>query len=337
MARTTNAAWSSNDWLVVRARARAPQGASTEIFRLDYGVILQPVVTHKALVYMRHDVRNGLLGDSSQLIGVIAFGRTQLDVDGSDGSWWRGFTRLFTLGLHHIAEGTDHLLFLSVLLLAAPLVALRNRWAAIRRPRDCLWTITKVISGFTLGHSLTLALGALGWVPLPGRAVEVLIAISILVSALHAARPLFANGELWIASAFGLVHGLAFATTLSGLSFDGWTLAVSLLGFNLGIETMQLVVMAVLLPVLIALSRTRWYSAFRWAAALFATACAAGWIGERAFHAVNTLAPIVDWLASPLWWALAGICVASAFSLRAFGRRWLNDGGRTTATVCRPA
>ena len=156
--------------------------------------------------------------------------------------------RQHSLGLHHIAEGTDHLLFLLAPLLPAPHLASRagggERWGAARGVRASVRAMVGVVSGFTVGHSTSLALAACGLVDVPTRLVEVLVAASILVSALHAWRPLFAGVEIWIAAAFGLVHGLAFAEVLSGLDFDGATLALSLVGFNLGIDAMQLAVVA---------------------------------------------------------------------------------------------
>jgi hypothetical protein len=315
MRRTNDANWTSNDWLVVHTRLQAPDGASTETFSLDYSVILQRVVSHKALIYVRRDVRNGLLGDRPLLIGVMGFGSTHLDVDGSDGSWWHGFSHLFALGMKHIAAGSDHLLFLITLLLPTPLIASARRWRDRKSVAASARTIVGVVSGFTLGHSLTLALGSSGWVVLPARAVEVAIAISILVSSIHAWRPLFPGKEAWIASTFGLIHGLAFAEVLSGLNFDGWTLALSLLGFNLGIESMQLLVIAATLPPLILLSSTRYYTGVRLVGAGFAAVCALGWILERAFNLANPLAPVVDWLASPPAWLVAAICGASAPSI----------------------
>ena len=313
--RTNDPAWTSNDWLVVRTRLQAPDGASTEVFSLDYSVILQRVVSHKALIYVRRDIRNNLLGDKPLLIDLIAFGKTRVDVDGSDGSWWRGCGHLFSLGMRHIGEGSDHLLFLFALLLPAPLLACQRRWRQGKSATDSVRTIVTVVSGFTLGHSLTLALAAAGWVVMPARVVEILIAVSILVSSLHAWRPLFAGREIWIASTFGLVHGLAFAEALSGLSFDGWTLALSLLGFNLGIESMQLLVIAAVLPAMIMLSATRFYPVFRMAGAAFAGMCASGWVLERAFRLENPLAPVVNWLAAPPTWLIASICLASGVSV----------------------
>ena len=324
---TNNANWTSNDWLVVHARLQAPQGASTEVFSIDYSVIVQRVVSHQALIYVRRDVRNGLLGDKPQLLGVLGFGKTHLAVDGSEGSWWRGFTRLYLMGMRHIAEGSDHLLFLLVLLLPAPLLASNKRWRETKSAADSVKTIVSVVSGFTLGHSLTLALAAAGWVSAPTRVIEVTIAASILVSGIHAWRPLFAGREIGIASLFGLVHGLAFAATLSGLNFDGYTLALSLLGFNLGIESMQLLVILATLPLLIVLSTAPSYAAVRIGGAACAAACAFGWILERAFRLANPLQPWVDWLAAPPTWLITAVCAASGVSIIAlFARRarWSN-------------
>ncbi|HEY2402114.1 MAG TPA: HupE/UreJ family protein [Steroidobacteraceae bacterium] len=167
LSHTDNRNWVSNDWLVMRLRARPPAGADTERFTFDYDVIVHTVVSHKVLVYVRRDIRHGLLGETPQAIGLIAFQQTQLTVDGSGGSWWVGFVKLWQLGVEHIAQGTDHLLFLLVLLLPAPLVASRSRWGGARPVGDSFWNIAKTVSGFTIGHSITLALGALGVVAIP--------------------------------------------------------------------------------------------------------------------------------------------------------------------------
>ena len=324
--KTANANWTSNDWLVLHANFEAPAGMSTEVFALDDSVIIERVVSHQAMIYVRRDVRNSLLGDHPLPIATAGFGNTHIQVDGSGGSWWQGFGHLFSLGLHHIAEGTDHMLFLLALLLPAPLLAVRARWGDTRGVRASVRAIVGIVSGFTVGHSISLALAACGVVEVPTRLIEVLVAASILVSALHAWRPIFAGREIWIASAFGLVHGLAFAETLSGLDFDGATLALSLVGFNLGIEAMQLAVIAAVLPLLLLLATMRGYAAIRTAGAAFAAACAAGWVGERAFGLPNPLAPVVDALAPPPASLAAGLVAASlvcsvALLLRASSRR----------------
>ena len=307
--------WTSNDWLVVQTQWQAPESANTETFALDDSLIVHRVVSHKTLIYVRRDIRNDLLGDKPMLIGVMGFGTTTLRVDGSDGSWWQGFGHLFCLGMQHIAAGTDHLLFLLALLLPAPLWAVGRRWRAGKSTGASVQTIVTVVSGFTVGHSLTLALASVGWIPVPTHAIEVLIAVSIVISSLHAWRPLFAGKEIWLASAFGLIHGLAFAETLSGLSFDGYTLGLSLLGFNLGIESMQLLVILATLPLLIVLSQTHAYTAIRTIGASSAALCATGWILERAFGLPNPLQNLVSGLASPPDWLILAVCFTSAIAI----------------------
>ena len=196
--------------------------------------------------------------------------QSHYEVDFSDGGaaaatggWQRvsglAPTSMFRLGMRHIAEGTDHLLFLLALLLPAPLLAVGGRWAGSAGVRPSLLRILKVVTAFTVGHSLTLALAAMGVVKVPGRPIEVLIAVSILVSAVNAMRPVFAGREAVVAGFFGLIHGLAFASTLSVLGLGRWERLLSILGFNLGIEAMQLMVVAAVLPSLLLLSRSRGY------------------------------------------------------------------------------
>ncbi len=227
---------------------------------------------------------------------------------------WGGFPSMFRLGIRHIAEGTDHLLFLLALLLPAPLLVAGSRWAGFAGVRLSVLRILKVVTAFTVGHSITLALAAFGLVHLPSRPVEVLIAFSILVSAAHALRPLFPGREAIVAALFGLLHGLAFAATLQLLGLSWQARAVSILGFNLGIETMQLIVVCAAMPSLVLLSRTPAYSFVRIGGALFAMAASAGWIAERLLQVHNPLDPMVDsaarhavWIASILF-LLSVIC-----------------------------
>lgn len=235
-----------------------------------------------------------------------------------------GFAGVFRLGMGHIAEGTDHLLFLLALLLPAPLLALHGRWAGPTGARESLLRILKVVTAFTVGHSLTLALAALGWVHVPSRPIEVLIAVSILVSAVHALRPLFPGREAAIAAFFGLIHGLAFATALTDLGFGGSYRLVAILGFNLGIETMQLIVVAATMPSLVLLSRTRAYPVLRIGGGLFAGLASTGWIIERLLDAHSSVDPLVDRVAHHAPWVATVLFVISllVWYRTAFRRRF---------------
>lgn len=302
-------------WLVPAA------GETPRAFTFFYDVIVHQVVTHVALVAIRRDWETGRVGaESPGEVGVIRLDVRDnfippLVINQAAGSWWAGFRGMVDLGVRHIAEGPDHLLFLLVLLLPAPLLLTNGRrWGRFGGVRHGFIRLLKVVTAFTLGHSLTLLAGALGWLRLPGQPVEILIAVSILVSAGHALRPLFPGREAWVAAGFGLVHGLAFASTLAELHLPAGPMAVSILGFNLGIELMQLFVIALVVPWLLLLSRTPDYAAVRVGGAVVAAAAAATWIAERLSGQTNLLAALVGRVAQDAPWLLAALAVGAVAS-----------------------
>ena len=238
-----------------------PPGAPADRLTFHYDAIFHHLITHTAVVTLASDWRNGVMGEEPVLLGTMRDTNAAIVIDRSGGSWFQGFAAMFRLGTRHIAEGTDHLLFLLALILPAPLVAAGGRWGGYAGGKTALRRIVKVVTAFTLGHSITLVFGALGWARLPGAVVESAIAVSILVSAVHALVPIFRGREVFIAGGFGLVHGLAFATTLTGFGFDPLTLVSSVLGFNLGIEAFQLLVILAAMPWLVLLARSRVYRA----------------------------------------------------------------------------
>ena len=216
-----------------------------------------------------------------------------------------GLASMFRLGMHHIATGTDHLLFLLTLLLSAPLLARQGRWAGVRDLRGSLWQIAGMVTAFTLGHCVTLAMAGLGLLSVPGPPIEVLIALSIFVSAAHALRPLFPRREAVVAAFFGLIHGLAFAETLAHLTIGRWERVVDLLGFNLGIEAMQLLVVLATMPILLLLTRTPVFMPLRIVGALAAGLVSVVWIAERL--------PQPPWHA---WWIGILLLLAAHLGLR---------------------
>ena len=269
------------DVAILHAHLTAPAGDDARWFELRDDLLLDQITSDTVYVFLRSDLQTGVLDAEPRLIGYLHYQARTLVVDRDSGSLARSFLTVFRLGIDHIATGTDHLMFLLVLLIPAPLLAMGGRWAGRRSGRQGLWATAGIATAFTLGHSLTLAIGALHGPLLPVRFVEVAIAVSILVTAVHALRPLFAGREALIAAMFGLVHGLAFATSLAGVGVDGTSLVVGVLGFNLGVEAMQLVVLLLTVPALIALSRTRAYASVRVAAALVAVGASLYWITTR--------------------------------------------------------
>lgn len=306
--------------LTARVRLVPPAGADVRRFVFYYDVVLHQVVTHKILVSVRQDWARGLLAEEAPAqVGIIELDIVNnrilpLTVNLKGGSVWTGFRAMVQLGIRHIAEGTDHLLFLLVLLLPAPLLAGAKRWNGFGGVRYSLRRLLLIVTAFTLGHSLTLLLGTLGWVRLPSQPVEVLIAVSIGVSALHAFRPLFPGREAWVAAGFGLVHGLAFADTLANLQLDAGPMALSILGFNLGIELMQLLVIALVVPWLMLLSQTPYYGGLRRAGAVFAAVAATAWVVERLSGEPNAVTAAVEQVAGQAGWLLAGLALFALVS-----------------------
>jgi hydrogenase/urease accessory protein HupE len=152
-------------------------------------------------------------------------------------TWFVTARTYFLLGVEHILLGIDHLLFVLALLLLV-----RNTW-----------TLVKVITAFTVAHSITLAVAALGWAQIPQAPVEAVIALSIMFVAAETIRQRGEGSDLtskapWIvAFAFGLLHGLGFGGALKEIGLPQSDVPLALLTFNLGVEAGQLLfVLAVL-------------------------------------------------------------------------------------------
>jgi hydrogenase/urease accessory protein HupE len=181
-------------------------------------------------------------------------------------------------GILHLLTGFDHLAFMLVALLAV----VRRRDANDPAPRrTAVIESLKVVTAFTVAHSLTLALAALGAVTLPSKPVEASIAATVLLTALSGFwKPTRFHG--WpVAAAFGLVHGFGFASAL-GSVIDGTARAASIGAFNLGIELAQVAAVLAIVPVLYALTRRPRVARFAVPAISGVVAIiAGGWILER--------------------------------------------------------
>lgn len=316
------------DVLVARVALGAPAGATARWFELDDEIVLHRVTNADVYVFLRRDLQTATTGEKPPaLLGATHYQKRSLVVDRAAGSRWTALGSVFSLGLRHIAEGNDHLLFLFLLLLPAPLRVARGGWGARRNARESVFAIAKIVTAFTLGHSVTLALGALGVAVISPRAVETLVAASILVSAVHAYFPLFPRREPVIAGLFGLVHGLAFASALGGFGIDRTTLVLSVLGFNSGIEAMQLAIVAVTMPWLVVLAAGPWYGPLRAGAATLGGIASLAWMAERGFGWHTALPGAIDVMAARAW------CVPIVLALAALLQVAMRAPKRHEATV----
>jgi hypothetical protein len=132
-----------------------------------------------------------------------------------------------------------------------------DAWRGVGGFRAAFVDTAKIVTAFTVAHSLTLSLAALGVVELPARFVETGIAASVVVSALNNAYPLF-HGRWLMAFGFGLLHGFGFASVLAKPGLPTGSLVLALLGFNTGVEAGQLVIVAAFLP-LAYVARCSWF------------------------------------------------------------------------------
>ncbi len=198
-------------------------------------------------------------------------------------------------GVWHIWMGFDHILFLLSLLLPAVLIprarcamaqpGLIPGWRAVDRFKPAFWEVFQIVTAFTIAHSITLSLAALGVITLPTRLTESAIALSVILAALNNLYPLFQRRRWMVAFAFGLIHGFGFASVLADLGLPRDALLLALVGFNLGVEVGQLVIVSAFLPTAYALRRTAFYQRliFLGGSALICV-IATGWLIERAFN-----------------------------------------------------
>ena len=272
---------------------------------LQYTLFADIDPQHRGLLNLRtaDGTRTAVLGPQASLQS-FALGAAEA------GSTWSQLGTYVREGVWHIWIGFDHILFLLSLLLPAvglwlakpsrPGQAARSaqaaspappaptaqplRWKPVDRFSQAGWDVLRIVTAFTVAHSITLSLATLGWVSLPSRLVESAIAASVVLAALNNVWPLFHARRWWVAFGFGLIHGFGFATVLADLGLPREALALALVGFNVGVELGQLAIVAVFLPLAFWLRRSDFYrKGVLVGGSLLIAALAAVWFVERAF------------------------------------------------------
>ncbi len=187
-------------------------------------------------------------------------------------------------GVWHIWIGYDHILFLLALLLPAVVLRQRGRWEAVDAFKPAFFSVLKIVTAFTLAHSITLTLATLGVISLPSRWVESTIAASVVIAALNNIYPLFKERRWMMAFLFGLIHGFGFASVLTDLGLPKSALVLALVGFNVGVETGQMAIVAAFLPIAFLLRHTLFYRRLvLLGGSILIAILAAGWLVERVF------------------------------------------------------
>jgi len=228
-------------WLVVTWVATCPRIATA----LDFHAFFAVDQRHVAIVHVEPSGHDAIARADSPVLAL----------QGSPSllAWVRE-------GMNHIYTGRDHISFVLALLLVVMLVR-KPDWQ-VRAPIETLRATATVITAFTLAHSLSLISASLGWVHLPSRFVESAIAASIAYTALENILKPDVPWRFYLTFAFGLVHGLGFASTLSVL-LPPRGVIVPLLCFNVGVELGQLTIVLVALPVFYVVARMLGAAAYR--------------------------------------------------------------------------
>ena len=306
--------------LVAQVELLPPAREDVRRFAFHYDAVLHQLVTHKILVSVRQDWAQGIVDEEAPAqVGVIELDIVNnrvlpIMVSLERGSVWTGFGAMVRLGIRHIAEGTDHLLFLLVLLLPAPLLVAGQAVGPLRR--RALRVAAVAFYRHRL-HARPLAHAAAGCSRLGAAAVPTRrnpdCPFHPGVGGSRPAAFVSGPGKLGWRWVSGLVHGLAFAGTLANLRLDAGPMALSILGFNLGIELMQLLVILLTIPWLMLLSRTLAYRSVRVVGAVVAGLAAIGWAFERVTGEENMLSKAIILVAGYAPYALVVLAVLALF------------------------
>jgi hypothetical protein len=258
---------------------------------------------HLSLGFRAHCAKSGALTVSGTLFfDKDATQRTLIDITTSSGQFtsilspgtprwlepaapsaFSTFRTFVTQGIWHVWIGYDHLAFLILLLLPSVLRSTGTAWREAGGFKETARDLLRIITAFTLAHSVTLALAATGTVHVPVRPIEIAIAASIVIAGLLNLFPSAAQARLGLAFGFGLVHGFGFANALAELGSHGARLVPTLAGFNIGVELAQLTLVIVVLPLLLKARISTFYAArFMPAASLAAAMAGAAWLAARA-------------------------------------------------------
>ena len=250
--------------------------------KANYSLLFDVDPSHRGLVQWIAPVREGKPSVAQALVFGTESAEQTLAL--TPASAWQTLRQYAADGVWHIWIGYDHILFLLSLLLPAVLIRRAGQWDPAPTLRGSFVEVLKVVTAFTLAHSITLSLAAMQIISLPSRLVESVIAASVVVAALNNLRGTIDKRRWVMAFAFGLIHGFGFASVLADLGLPQGALVLALIGFNGGVEIGQLAIVAVFLPVAFWLRATRFYRVgVLTGGSLLVALLASWWLIQRVF------------------------------------------------------
>ena len=266
-----------------------------EKINVYYEAFIKDISGHTALLVIEENKNTGLDNNESMYSLQFSPGKSRQELVTTENFLLRSFWAMIKSGVWHIWIGFDHILFLLALLLPSVLKFRSNdgvlvagsdarRWIPVERLKPALRNVVKIVTFFTIAHSITLCLAAFDVISLPSRLIESIIAISIALAAIHNIFPRFSGKEWLIAFVFGLFHGFGFASVLAEKGLVGNYMGLSIFGFNLGVEIGQLAIIVLVFPILYLLRKTFLYPKIRVFGSIILILFSLYWFIERAFN-----------------------------------------------------
>lgn len=263
-----------------------------ENIEVTYDAVMELRDLHRGVLIIEQNWKDGVVDNHTSINHIFTPGEKSTELDLTDVSVWKGVWALIKLGVWHIWIGLDHILFIVALILPAVVRRDPNKtrpygisiWNPVPAFKPAFLYIIKIVTFFTIAHSITLALASTGLVTLPSKYVEATIAFSIGLAAFHNIRPIFKGKEWVIAFVFGLFHGFGFASVLGEKGLGSDFLAYSLFGFNVGVEIGQLLIICAVFPLLYLLRKTKFYQWLIIIGSVLLIIIAMYWTVERLFE-----------------------------------------------------
>jgi hypothetical protein len=256
-------------YAVIRFRAECAAAPSEVV--VDYRLFFDVDAQHRGLLRFEGAASTTHVVSAKDHVARVSTGSGQL-------------ARMIKEGTFHIWTGYDHVLFLLALLLPSVLRRDSGTWTPVPSMRTALVDVLRIVTAFTIAHSITLSLAALGVVTLPSRLIESAIAASVVLAALNNLRPILREDRWAAAFVLGLMHGFGFSGALMDLDLPRANLVTTLFGFNLGVELGQLAIVLVFVPLAFAVRASTIYRrGVLGVGSAGILALAAVWFVERAF------------------------------------------------------
>ncbi len=206
--------------------------------------------SHLGYAIIENNTRTGVENNEAHISLIFNGSAAGQELNLIGDPWHKIFVDFVIHGIWHIWLGFDHVLFLVTLLLPAVLFRRAGDWHGVEDFRTAFINVVKIATVFTISHTITLSLAALGILTLPVTLVEAVIALSIAVVAFGNMYPVFHRYVLPIVFVFGLFHGFGFANVLEPLGLQPTAKAIGLAAFNIGVELGQIAIILVLFPIL---------------------------------------------------------------------------------------